>query len=352
MTTSPELVSQFRSLAQKRKHGILTVACRPFTLELGAINGKVISVKKEGEQAAEALLHRLAGAGYFPKEEAQNFDFEDFSIDDLYETLIGEQYISEEIFNRAYEGYQKDLLYALADEPVVHAEFKPQVVSAPLHGALSLPATQLLLDFVSVSEEVSKYREIFGHDAVVRGVSRPEALVDRSQMALWNLLKNPISVPALQQRSLLPETVLRRILLGWLGTGNIAVSDSVASAEAEEASAPDYIEPQIRDDESFPPSDGLSDFTSSAHSERPAKVTVELTRQKVPPPKSITSLNFRLLSRESVTKSARVVTQIFLLCFILALAFYLQGLLSALMSLEPEPLVRGVDTLRHAGDAR
>ena len=279
-TASDELSGIFRSVATKRKHGVLVVDAVPCRFEIYFQNGRITFVTRADQNPVREICRRLIAAGKLESEYAENAVSDLSGVERLCEHLVDERGLSREVFLRALRAYQTDVLHSLRSAEIGGTEFFARVVTIDPMFALSMSAGQLLLDLVEIEADDERFVSLFGE------IEESDLLVEkrRAELAsgalpaadeLWGRFGTACALRDLAARALQSEHDVKSALLALYDMDAITLRrgavDSPESEPGEEelrqrAEILARIEQEFDDEDGFdlfsdtPPAQGLDEI--------------------------------------------------------------------------------------------
>ncbi len=221
LLTSDSLTSLFRSLAQKRKSGVVDVTVAGVVIHISISGGKIVRAERNDLPLGTAVVQKLQQCGELGEtipDEAQN-------IEKLYTELVDSGLIVVEDFLRAKQAYEIDTLSSLAYSGEGFFEFHGQIVDVNPELSLGLTSGQFLLDLVQVKADRER---IFGglggglEDLKVRLTGR-SAEVSELEQSILATLENSALVTEVAEKLLISDCELLRGVISLLDKELVSV---------------------------------------------------------------------------------------------------------------------------------
>lgn len=196
------LVNLFRTLSQRRRHGIVAISHADSFYEVLFHDGKIVGAAAGNQPIVHSVLSRLKRAGLFvgvelPDHLEHSPGAEPGQIDVVRQAIsyIRQTYPAQSIddFIRAKQASEIDLLHMLSSVEEASARFNPQGMQIDQSVSISISPGQLLLDLVDLAEERRRLSQLAGglnpDDLIVTrvGAATPSGL-SAAERALWDCL--------------------------------------------------------------------------------------------------------------------------------------------------------------------
>lgn len=179
----------FRTLSHKRRNGVLSLDFRQRNLQLLFKEGRIVGVLEPGADEVKEIASRLVSSGCIMEKVQTLVNEAGITPNQLYDLLVGKEYVSEEDFRRAKDSYRVDLLHSVEQLDEGFAEFKPKLVKLDDRHEFSVFPAQLLLDVEELKTDRGRLQSLFTNlssvDVLVREIGEAAArLNDREQRIL------------------------------------------------------------------------------------------------------------------------------------------------------------------------
>lgn len=225
--TSDNLTEAFRSLSQKRRHGVFEVSSEAGQVEILFHNGRIIGARKVEESLPLAICLRLINGKRLKREVAQQLMSRAADIAELKVELVDSGYVSEEDFELAKESCEMDLLYSLRDNSESgFFKFHSKMVAPNEENSLCVPPTKLLLDLVELDVDEERFKEVFGEldsDTLLACEASVNPEFSLEERLIWTCLDVTDSLSEVCKMTLLSEFQLKESLLSMHDRGLISV---------------------------------------------------------------------------------------------------------------------------------
>lgn len=227
------LVNLFRTLSQRRRHGVVSISHGDSHYEVLFHDGKIVGAASGDLPMVHAIMRRLKRAGlYNPVELPDHVEHspgaEPGQIDVLREAIkfIRENYpaVAIEDFVRAKQAAEIDLLHLLSSIEEASARFDPQGIQIDPAVSISMSPGQLLLDLVDLSEERRRLAHIAEvaepEDLTLRKTSAaPPAGLSQAELGIWNAIVEDMTLGELFDRLLISRHAVCERLFSLVDRG-------------------------------------------------------------------------------------------------------------------------------------
>ncbi len=182
------LQQAFRTLSYRRQHGILWLGLEGEERIVLFQEGKIVSAASNRESTARAISDRLARAGFLSEKVVSLVSKTEVPVPQLYELIVGKQYVTHDEFLRAKTAHEFDLLHSLQGVQGGKMKFTPKAVRSDPRLSLSAFPGQVLLDMAELSFDQDRFQKLFSNieatsvmirqiSEVYEGNSEPERIV-------------------------------------------------------------------------------------------------------------------------------------------------------------------------------
>lgn len=246
----------FGSISQKKRQGVLRVTSQETTYELTVFDGKIVSVHSETELPARGICDRLFAAGKLAEKVHQKVAGSRASISQLYDGLVGRNFVSHDDFMRAMTAYGVDVLHSLRSLQDPQFEFASGVIRPDARLVFSVHPGQLLLDLEELTGDDLRLRELFGGPEVpqkvrLRTSEMPRTLLG-NEIAVWRAIGKGTTLSRLLSSHLLSYYDIVQALLALNDQGLIEIcpadaddDDGAAGPSPEDDDSGDLAPMQI-----------------------------------------------------------------------------------------------------------
>lgn len=263
----------FQSISQRRRNGVLTVTGPAGKTQMHCIEGRVVSVTQDQLPTSIGIAQRLYNAGLLHERAYSLVQRKAVPVDQLFDMLVGKQFVSEEQFLRARSAHEMNIALSLRiiEDPLV--EFASRDVRSDLRYPWSVSPGELLLDMCELESDSERFfrflMPVDDTEVLVRATGELPRTSSPAERLLFERLQQPRDVRTLFA-GLLNEAEVTEGLLTLIELGLLEVyrgsNSAPAVAEKPEArrsaraeAAPSPVEPNGGDDlELAPEIDGTS----------------------------------------------------------------------------------------------
>lgn len=218
--TSDSLTQAFRSLSQKRRHGVLDIASPTGQFLIYFYNGKIIGAQTPEHPFVNVVCDKLKGAEAISPDLCETLKSTVQELPELYRVLVGRNIVSLEHFLRAKRAYEMDILYGLRKLQGGVFKFNSKIVDVDDSLALSVAPGQLLLDMVELDAAESRLEKdlkaTLTSDVCVVPLGSAGPDLSDEEAEVWRTLEITHCVREIRDRALLSEYQLTEALLGLL----------------------------------------------------------------------------------------------------------------------------------------
>lgn len=235
--TTDSLTQAFRTLSQKRRHGMLEISSGIGQFHVLFHNGRIVGAQLAERPILSAVAERLANARLVPADLAAEVPTLAADIGELHQLLVGQGLVSEEQFLRAKHSYEMDVLYSLRKAQNGYFSFKARFVEADEQLGLSVAPGQVLLDMVELDADDARFQREFSAldaaDVQIRPRVPEIEQASGDEAVVWNTLEVTSCLKEIAEIALLNEHQLRDALLALLERKAIEVERGAAQPRSD-----------------------------------------------------------------------------------------------------------------------
>ncbi|MCC6933687.1 MAG: hypothetical protein IT292_10620 [Deltaproteobacteria bacterium] len=206
------LLSLFRLLSLKKRHGILEVHTRHYSYQVVVMEGLFEQIVFPDNSEVKMLLKRLVYAGVLKQDAAKKLL--EYPFVDCVRLILKHNLASSVEILSAKRSYEYDLLHLLWKETEGDYSFNAQVIALSDDYLLRASPTQILLDYLEQDEiEIEAPGKFGDNNAQIRTRAfQPSIKLQASEQRIWKLLSTGTTLGNLLRVSLLPELEVKRCL--------------------------------------------------------------------------------------------------------------------------------------------
>ncbi len=224
-----ELTATFRTLSQKRRQGVLTIASGEEVYIIAFHNGKVVDVERSGENKVHTLLEKFVHLRALSEMVAEVIGETVQTIAELYDATVKKEYLSHQHFVRAKHSIEMNHLYSLRTIGAGTFEFIPKIVHADPVFGISISAGQLLLDMVELDTEEKRFQGAFQDEKVLVVDTSIHGQLSSLEEETFQAVSDIHScLDDIRKKTILTEYELRQGLLSLYEKKCIRYEDSVS----------------------------------------------------------------------------------------------------------------------------
>ncbi len=241
--TSENYGELFRTLSHKRRNGVLALNFEQRDMQLLFREGRIVGVFDPEADEVKEIASRLVASGCIMEKVESLVREAGINASQLYDLLVGKEYVSEEDFQRAKDSYRIDLLHSLEQLEQGFAEFKPKLVKADSRHAFSVFPAQLLLDVEELKTDRGRLQALFTNlsnvDVLIRETGEAAARISESERKILDAAEQGCRVQEILTSCLMSEHEAIESLLALYDQDFI---EFVESAESEQVISVDGFE--------------------------------------------------------------------------------------------------------------
>jgi hypothetical protein len=238
--TKETLVEVLRNVSQRRRQGTLEIRYSQRAIRILFIQGKIAEVLEQGVNPAQEVLRRLRLAGICP--EGFGAQVQDYS--GLWSSIeadpVCQNRLTQKEFVEAIKHRVLDKLYELDFAHNGSFEFSSTHFDLDRNFVPSISVGQLLLDFVSLAEDQSRYVQLCSGEKQVQATGNEIPGLSLAERKLLDLCATPISPHRLRECSLLSAFTYQEAFLRLHEEGAIRIE-----AEPEVLSVDGFLDEQV-----------------------------------------------------------------------------------------------------------
>ena len=224
----------FTSLSQKRRHGWLKVVAPSASFEVGFSDGRIVAVQRRDARSSQAIVKKLFVAGALKKKVFDLVADTKVAVPQLYEGLVGKNYVAPDHFVRAKLAHELDMLHSLRGCDDAVCDFFPTQIKPDPRFPLSVAAGQILLDMAELDMDAEQLTDVLGDPLscerwVVRSETPNKRLVN-ADLQVWEALARPLRVCDLWEGYLGSHHELMVGMLSLLESAAVTLHDAQPAA--------------------------------------------------------------------------------------------------------------------------
>ena len=231
------LTDLFRTLSQKRKHGLLSLQSADSSFEITFISGRIAEVRELGWLTSPAIYERLKISGRFVENILEPEELSQMDLPTLYAKLVESSVVSHNDFMLARTSLSLDMLHSLNYISNGVFQFDARLLEFDDKLSLKLSPGQLLLDFVELETNRQRFDEIMGSlDCQAVGVLLGDDVgtMNYQEEELVRAIGDGAPLEEVMSRVLLSENDFRSVLLALYDRGSILLYPLVIKNDQED----------------------------------------------------------------------------------------------------------------------
>jgi len=159
--TADGLTQVFRTLSQKRRHGVLEITSASGQVEVFFHAGRIIGASSVDSPLSTLIARRLHSAQKISEDELNDILEQIPEVERLVIILSAKESITKDDFFQAKRACEMDLLYSVRSLEKGFYNFEQQIVETRDEMMLSISPGQLLLDFVELVSGEERFDKAF-----------------------------------------------------------------------------------------------------------------------------------------------------------------------------------------------